>query len=239
MPEAAPDRQPLLGYHHVRYHVGNAKQAAHYYRTVFGFTPIAYSGPETGNRESASWVLAQGDVRLALTAGLLPGHRVTDEQHQHGDGVSDISFAVPDVEAAFAYALAGGAKPVAEPYEISDEHGTVRLATIASYGDTVHTFVDAADYRAVGDTGKLGGLRPLWTVPEGRSIGITNIDHIVCNVPLHEMDVWTGFKPWPPRSRPGSGWTACVNTPTSRSSTWSCRTTTPCASWARAPSTPK
>ncbi|MEW2399344.1 4-hydroxyphenylpyruvate dioxygenase [Streptomyces sp. NPDC046862] len=201
MSDAAPDRQPLLGYHHLRYHVGNAKQAAHYYRTAFGFAPIAYSGPETGNRESASWVLAQGDVRLVLTAGLLPGHQVTDQQHQHGDGVQDVSFAVPDVYAAFEYALAGGAKPVTEPHEISDEHGTARLATVASYGDTVHTFVDASDYtgpflpgyRAVGDTGKLGGLKPLWTVPEGQGIGITNIDHIVCNVPLHEMNLWTEF----------------------------------------------
>ncbi|WP_460062881.1 4-hydroxyphenylpyruvate dioxygenase [Streptomyces sp. YKOK-I1] len=201
MSEAATDRQPLLGYHHLRYHVGNAKQAAHYYRTAFGFTPIAYSGPETGNRESTSWVMAQGDVRLVLTAGLLPGHQVTDQHHRHGDGVRDISFAVPDVDAAFAYALAGGAKPVTEPHEISDDHGTARMAAIASYGDTVHTFVDASGYtgpflpgfRAVGDTGKLGGLKPLWTVPEGQSIGITGIDHIVCNVPLHEMDLWTEF----------------------------------------------
>jgi 4-hydroxyphenylpyruvate dioxygenase len=201
MTEATTDRQPLLGYHHLRYHVGNAKQAAHYYRTAFGFTPIAYSGPETGNRDSASWVLAQGDVRLVLTAGLLPGHLATDQQHLHGDGVRDIAFAVPDVRAAFDAALAGGAKPVTEPHEIVDDHGKVELASIASYGDTIHTFVDASGYsgpflpgyQAVGDTGRLGGLKPLWTVPPGRDFGITAIDHIVCNVPLHEMNTWTEF----------------------------------------------
>src|SRR5690625_3778289 len=124
------DLMPLQGYHHVEFYVGNAKQAAQYYRTAFGFTPVAYAGPETGVRDRASWVLQQNEIRFVLTAGLSPDHDAVRHQRDHGDGVKDVAFAVPDAEEAFRVAVERGAEPLTEPEVITDEHGKVVRSAI-------------------------------------------------------------------------------------------------------------
>jgi 4-hydroxyphenylpyruvate dioxygenase len=191
------DLMPIQGYDHIEFYVGNAKQAAHYYRTAWGFTPVAYAGPETGVRDRASWVLEQGGIRFVLTAGLDPDHEVVRHQALHGDGVRDVAFSVPDAEAAYAVALERGAQGVREPEILEDDHGKVVIAAIAAYGDTVHTFVDRSNYagaflpgyRSLEESaGAAGGLKPLWTVPPGEPVGIRLIDHVVANTELGKMN---------------------------------------------------
>ena len=195
------DLMPIEGYHHLEFYVGNAKQAAHYYRTAFGFSPVAYAGPETGVRDRCSWVLAQGDIRFVLTAGLGPDSPVVRHQALHGDGVRDVAFAVPDAEAAYQVALERGAQGVHEPVVVEDDRGKVVIAAIAAYGDTIHSFVDASNYsgpylpgyRALGEQRVAGGLKPLWTVPPGESAGLRHVDHVVANVELGRMNRWVAF----------------------------------------------
>ena len=141
------DPLALLGIDHVELWVGNAKQAAHWYRTGFGFRPIAYAGPETGLRDRASWVLGQGSIRLLLTSSLRPGSPIAEFVAGHGDGVRDVALAVPDATAAYRAAVERGARGVAEPAEDKDGHGIVRHAAIATYGDTVHSLVDRSAWR--------------------------------------------------------------------------------------------
>jgi 4-hydroxyphenylpyruvate dioxygenase len=191
------DLMPIQGYDHVEFYVGNAKQAAHYYRTAWGFTPVAYAGPETGVRDRASWVLEQGRIRFVLTAGLGPESEIVQHQAQHGDGVRDVAFTVPDAEEAFRVAVERGAQPHAEPEVQEDDHGKVVIAAIKAYGDTIHTFVDRSNYSGAFAPGyasldagqQVGvGLKPLWTVPETPSVGLGLIDHIVANTELGRMD---------------------------------------------------
>src|SRR5437764_10432432 len=145
-PQIAADYMPLLGIDHVELYVGNALQAAYYYVHAFGFAEVAYCGLETGQRGFASRVVQQGRIRLVLTAPLGSDSPIADHQHRHGDGVKVIALAVPDVEHAYHEATARGAISVHEPHSISDDHGTVRLATIETYGETLHTFVDRREY---------------------------------------------------------------------------------------------
>ncbi len=196
------DLMPLLGYHHIEFYVGNAKQAMHYYRTAFGFTPVAYAGPETGVRDRASWVMRQGRITWVLTAGLGPDSEITTHQHTHGDGVKDVALQVPDAEAAYATAIERGAEGVMEPTVMEDEHGKVVVSRIKAYGDTVHSFVDASNYsgpflpgfQAVSDAPveTTGTKTPLYA-PAGAGIGIEFIDHIVANTYLGGMDELAGF----------------------------------------------
>ncbi|MGH3666028.1 MAG: 4-hydroxyphenylpyruvate dioxygenase [Egibacteraceae bacterium] len=193
---------PLQGYHHLEFYVGNAKQAAHYYRTAFGFTPIAYAGPETGLRGRTSWVLAQGDIRFVLTAGLDPDHEVVAHQRAHGDGVRDVAFAVPDAEQAFAVALQRGAEAAAEPRVLEDDHGKVVVSAIRAYGETVHSFVDATNYsgaflpgfQAVSDQpdAGTGTTTPVYALA-GDPVGLELVDHVVANVELGRMDDWVAY----------------------------------------------
>ena len=195
------DLMPIQGYDHIEFYVGNAKQAAHYYRTAWGFTPVAYAGPETGVRDRASWVLEQGGIRFVLTAGLDPDSEIVRHQALHGDGVRDVAFAVPDAEQAFRVAVERGAKPAQEPTIHEDDHGKLVTAAIRAYGDTLHTFVDrsnyagpyAPGYQALTGGGEAQGLKPLWTVPPAQSVGIRLIDHVVANVELGEMNTWVGY----------------------------------------------
>jgi 4-hydroxyphenylpyruvate dioxygenase len=195
------DLMPIQGYDHIEFFVGNAKQAAHYYRTAWGFTPVAYAGPETGVRDRASWVLEQGRIRFVLTAGLDPDSDIVRHAALHGDGVRDVAFAVPDAQEAFRVAVERGAQPHAEPEVCEDDHGKLVRASIKAYGDTLHSFVDrsnyagpfAPGYRSLSDPGQAQGLKPLWTVPPGKSIGISLVDHVVANVELGAMDTWVGY----------------------------------------------
>src|SRR6476661_2570597 len=145
-PARERDPMPLNGIDHVELYVGNAKQAAYYYVHAFGFKEVAYSGLETGARDRASHVLQQGRIRLVLTGALDSGSEIAAHQHKHGDGVKVIAVSVPDVDHAWAHAIEHGAEGVREPYELTDEHGTVRLATIRTYGETLHTFVHRGAY---------------------------------------------------------------------------------------------
>jgi 4-hydroxyphenylpyruvate dioxygenase len=181
------DRMPLLGIDHVELWVGNAAQAAYWYRHAAGFREVAYAGLETGVRDRASRVLEQGRIRLVLTGALRPDHEIGRHHARHGDAVRVIALAVPDAEAAYATALERGATGVREPWEEADEHGTARLATIAAYGDTLHTFVDRSAYE--------GAFLPGYALREDDvpDAGLQAIDHIVGNVELGAMETWVRF----------------------------------------------
>ncbi|HYR28327.1 MAG TPA: 4-hydroxyphenylpyruvate dioxygenase [Thermoanaerobaculia bacterium] len=170
--------------HHVEFWVGNAKQAAFYYRKAFGFSQVAYSGLETGNRQFASYVLGQGRVRWVLSTPLSPEHFASEHIKRHGDGVRDIALLVEDADFAFAEAVKRGAEPVMEPRDETDERGTIRRAAIKTYGDTIHSFVSYKDYE--------GAFLPGYAAAEveGDSVGIAAVDHCVGNVELGAMNKW-------------------------------------------------
>ena len=193
-PVAAPraageDFMPMHGIDHVELWVGNATQAAYFYREAFGFEQVAYAGLETGVRDRVSFVLQQGRIRLVLTGALTPAHEIGEHHTRHGDGVKVIALSVPDAAYAFRTATERGAKPVREPHEASDEHGSVKLATIAAYGDTLHTFVERSGYEGA----FLPGFVAEKVAPRGGDVGLLAIDHIVGNVELGHMETWVKF----------------------------------------------
>jgi 4-hydroxyphenylpyruvate dioxygenase len=173
--------------HHVEFWVGNAKQASFFYRKAFGFSQLAYSGLETGNRTAASYVLSQGKVRFVLTTPLTPDHPASDHIRRHGDGVHDIVLQVEDADFAYAEAVRRGAKGVVEPHDLTDDHGTIRRASIQTYGDTLHSFISIKNY----DGPFLPGYTPA-EVP-GEDVGLLVVDHIVGNVELGKMNEWAEF----------------------------------------------
>ena len=142
----AEDFMPLDGWDHLEFWVGNAKQAAYFYEHAMGFTRTAYAGPETGMRDRASYVLEQGEVRFVVTTALREEHEITRHLAKHGDGVKDIALTVPDATQAYREAVSRGARSVAEPYTVEDEFGKIERSAIATYGDTIHTFVNRNDY---------------------------------------------------------------------------------------------
>jgi 4-hydroxyphenylpyruvate dioxygenase len=192
-PVVAPDAQrhddfmPLHGIDHVEFYVGNARQSAHFYVHALGFKEVAHAGLHTGSRDRASHVLEQGRIRLVLTGALTPDHEIGQHVARHGDGVKVIALSVPSVENAYREATTRGAKGVREPWEESDEHGTIRFATIQTYGETLHTFVDRSEYR--------GPFKPGFEVREHSAgdVGLLAIDHIVGNVELGEMETWVKY----------------------------------------------
>src|SRR5947209_3268192 len=169
------DFLPLNGTDYVEFYVGNARQAAHFYRTAFGFRLAAYRGPETGARDRASYVLVQNKIRFVLTTPLDPDHPIADHVRRHGDGVRDIALWVDDAEAAWRETTRRGARSVREPVTARDASGEVRLASIAIYGDTIHTFVERGSYGGV----FLPGYEP---VKGGdvvaRPVGLKHVDHM-------------------------------------------------------------
>ena len=184
------DFMPIKGWDHLELYVGNAKQAAYFYENALGFTPTAYAGPETGMRDRASYVLDQNDIRLVLTSGLRPDSEITRFACSHGDGVKDVALAVPSATEAYRQAVQRGARSVVEPHWVEDDYGRVELATIATYGENVHTFVDRDDYAGP----YLPGYRSLTENGEqAAGIGLQNIDHVVGNVELGRMQHWVEF----------------------------------------------
>jgi 4-hydroxyphenylpyruvate dioxygenase len=179
---------PLEGWDHVELWVGNAKQAAYYFEHAFGFARYGYAGPETGVRDRSSYALSQGDVRIVLTSGLSGDHEVARFVCRHGDGVRDIALQVPNAEEAFRVAVERGARGVREPEWLDDEYGRVQVASIATYGEVVHTFVARADYAGP----HLPGYAPV-EADGGEAAGFTVLDHCVGNVELGKMDEWVGF----------------------------------------------
>lgn len=200
--------------HHVEFYVGNAKQAEFYYRKAFGFSRAGYSGLETGNREVTSYLMRQNRVNFILTTPLNPEHPAAEHIKQHGDGVRDIAFHVDDADHAFKAAVERGAQPVVAPRDWTDENGSVRHAAIATYGDTIHSFISyqpanasspgaGISRSAVREDANGNGAAPIYggiflpgfaeqSVP-GDEVGIQLVDHIVGNVELGKMNYWCDF----------------------------------------------
>ncbi len=186
----AEDFMPLLGWDYVELWVGNAKQAAYFYEHAMGFTRTAYAGPETGVRDRASYVLEQGDIRLVLTSPLREESDITNHHARHGDGVKDIALSVPDATEAYRQAVQRGARGVSEPARAEDEFGSIELSAIATYGDTIHTFVNRSDYAGPFKPGYVS----ISSNGQGNvSVGLTNIDHVVGNVELGRMNHWVEY----------------------------------------------
>jgi 4-hydroxyphenylpyruvate dioxygenase len=212
--EARVDHMPIEAIDHVAFWVGNAKQAANFYRTALGLELIAYAGPETGMRGFASNVLRQGQITFLLTSGMGPEDPITKFCHEHGDGVRRIALRVPDLEAAFAEAVKRGATPVEEPRFANDANGRAGSASVQLYGDVLLGFVERKDYHGV----YWPGFEAVDATPAKiPGIGLAAIDHVVGNVELGKMNEWVdwwqkvmGFelmqhftaRPSPPSTRP-------------------------------------
>jgi len=178
---------PIKRMDHLEFYVGNARQAAVFYAARYGFTNTAYRGLETGCRETASYLMEQGDIRFVLTSPLTPDHPIARHVQRHGDGVGVIALEVPDVRAAFQETTRRGAAAAMEPTEAQDASGLFRQASIHLYGDTLLLFVERGDYRGTfapgfQSTGKSSSQRD--------TAGLLAIDHIVGNVELGAMDKW-------------------------------------------------
>jgi len=186
----AVDFLPLKGTDYVEFYVGNARQAAHYYRSAFGMKLTGYSGPETGMRDRASYVLEQGQIRFVLTTALRPDSPIAEHVRLHGDGVRDIVLTVDDADSAYLETTKRGARGVREPFALRDTLGDVRMASIAAYGDTLHTFVERRNYK--------GPFLPGFVAVDGpdsvsRPTGLRYIDHMVGNVGWNQMNAWVHF----------------------------------------------
>ncbi|RXG22123.1 4-hydroxyphenylpyruvate dioxygenase [Leeuwenhoekiella aequorea] len=184
--EGAQDFLPLLGTDYVEFYVGNAKQAAHYYKTAFGFQSFAYSGLETGRRDSVSYVLKQDKIRLVLTSPLGSKSPINDHIVKHGDGVKVVALWVEDARSAFEETTKRGAKPYLEPTEEKDEHGVVVRSGIYTYGETVHMFVERKNYNGL----FMPGYRKWDSDYYPEPTGLKYIDHMVGNVGWGEMNTW-------------------------------------------------
>jgi 4-hydroxyphenylpyruvate dioxygenase len=190
------DEMPLLGIDYIELYVGNAVQAAHFFTHALGFRETAYAGLETGMRDRASRLVEQGRIHFLLTAPLHGGSEIARHVADHGDGVKVVALAVPDAEEAYRVAVRRGARGIAEPHKESDESGAVRLATIATYGETLHTFVERDGYEGA----FLPGFEPAEDEAEGREGDgqakeghFSGIDHVVGNVELGRMEEWVGY----------------------------------------------
>ena len=191
--DAEGDPFPVTGWDAVVWAVGNATQAAAYYQHVWGMELIAYSGPETGNRDHHAYVLRSGAVRFVLKGAVDPDSPLADHQRRHGDGVIDIALEVPDVDRCVTHARAQGATVLDEPHDVTDEHGTVRVAAIATYGETRHTLVQRAAYTGPYLPGYVA-RSSTYVKPMGEPKRLFQaLDHVVGNVELGHMDQWVDF----------------------------------------------
>ncbi len=184
------DFLPINGTDYIEFYVGNAKQAAYYYQSAFGFQITAYKGPETGHREAASYLLQQGKIRLVLTTALYPDSFIAKHVHRHGDGVRDLALWVDDAAYSFRETVARGATPVREPETLRDEHGEITIAAIATYGDTIHSFVQRDGYGGLFMPGFQPWDNPYWSPPP---VGLKYVDHVVGNVALGDMNKFVDF----------------------------------------------
>jgi 4-hydroxyphenylpyruvate dioxygenase len=185
------DFLPIQNFDYIEFYVGDSMQSAYYFSHGWGFTPIAYAGLETGVRDRSSYVLEQGNVRLVITSPLGPEGEMAEHVKLHGDGVKVVAFRVDDAERAYRETTSRGARGVQEPSTLKDDDGVVKVASIATYGDTIHTFVERHAYKGV----FLPGYRPIATdVPRrARAAGLAAIDHVVGNVELGKMNEWVAF----------------------------------------------
>ncbi|MFN3344386.1 MAG: 4-hydroxyphenylpyruvate dioxygenase [Chloroherpetonaceae bacterium] len=181
---------PIHDFDHVEFYVGNAKQAAFFYKQAMGFELVAYCGPETGTRDRASYVMQQGKIRFVLTSPMHSDSFIAEHLKKHGDGVRDVAFETDDAKACYELALERGATGVQEPTVLKDEYGTVVKSAVQTYGDTIHSFIERKDYKGV--------FLPSFA-PKPHANGSTRrpmlaaIDHIVGNVNWNEMQKWVKF----------------------------------------------
>ena len=192
-PKAAPETEvdflPLQGTDYIEFYVGNAKQAAHYYKTVFGFQSLAYSGPETGVRDRASYAIRQNKLTFLLTTPMHPDNPVADHIYKHGDGVKAIALRVADATSAWRETTKRGGKSYLEPKTLTDEQGKVVMSGIHTYGDTVHLFIERDDY-----TGAfMPGFRKWESNHNPPETGLQYVDHCVGNVGWNQMNPWVKF----------------------------------------------
>ena len=185
----AEDFLPLNGTDHVELYVGNAKQAAHFYKTAFGFQSVAYAGLETGVKDRVSYVLQQNKIRLVLTTPLGEGGPINEHLSMHGDGVKNVALWVDDATKSFTETTKRGAEVAFEPYTIEDANGKVVLSGIKTYGDTVHIFVERSEY----DGPFLPGYKAWESHYNPKDAGLKYIDHMVGNVGWGEMNQWVDF----------------------------------------------
>jgi 4-hydroxyphenylpyruvate dioxygenase len=186
---AITDFLPINGTDFIEFYVGNAKQASFFYRTAFGFELIAYSGPETGIRDRASYVLKQGKIRLILTTPMHPGNDISSHIEKHGDGVKVLALWVDDAEKSWKETTSRGAKSYQEPTILKDEFGEVKIASIHTYGDTIHTFVERKNYTGI----FMPGYVAMDDGYKTDDVGLLYVDHCVGNVELGKMDEWVKF----------------------------------------------
>lgn len=190
--DASQDPFPVTGWDAAVWAVGNATQSAHFFISAFGMDLVAYSGPETGNRDHVAFVLESGAVRFVLKGGVDPDSPVIAHHARHGDGIVDIALEVPDVDRCLAHARSVGATVLEEPHDLTDEHGTVRVAAIAAYGETRHTLVDRSRYAGPYLPGYVA-RSSRYRRAEGTPRVFAALDHIVGNVELGRMDEWVEF----------------------------------------------
>jgi 4-hydroxyphenylpyruvate dioxygenase len=186
---AVHDTFPINGTDYVEFYVGNAKQAAQYYQSAFGFRVIAYRGPETGVRDRVSYLLTQGKIRFVLTSALGPDGDIADHVRRHGDGVRDLALWVDDARDAYDKAIERGAESAYEPRTMRDDDGEVVVAGITIYGDTIHSLVERKNYRGA----FLPGFRDRTLRYEPEPVGLLHVDHCVANVELGKMNSWVEF----------------------------------------------
>jgi len=187
------DPFPVTGWDAVVWVVGNATQAAHFYASAFGMELIAYSGPETGNRDHKAYVLKSGAVRFVLKGGVDPSSPILDHHRRHGDGVVDIALEVPDVDRCIEHARRQGARILQEPHDVRDKNGVVRTAAIAAYGETRHSLVDRSRYQGPYLPGYVSRTSSFAKRPGAPRRIFQALDHVVGNVELGKMDEWVNF----------------------------------------------
>lgn len=188
-PSITTDFLPLNGTDYVEFYVGNAKQAAFYYKTAFGFQNLAYAGPETGVRDKVSYVLKQGKIRLMLTTPLRSDNPIAEHIKKHGDGVKILALSVDDAYDAFKQTVSRGATAYQEPKTMCDEYGEVRTSGIKLYGETAHLFVERKNYKG----SFLPGYKKMESQYQPSETGLLYIDHCVGNVGWHKMNEWVNF----------------------------------------------
>lgn len=187
--ETLKDFLPLNGTDYIELYVGNAKQAAHYYKTAFGFQSLAYAGPETGVKDRASYVLIQNKMRLILTSPLHSDSDIARHHQKHGDGVKVLALMVDDAYDAFEQTTKRGGKPYLEPVTLQDENGEVRMSGIHTYGEVVHLFIERKNYKGV----FMPGYRAWNSTYNPEPTGLLYVDHCVGNVDWNQMNPWVSF----------------------------------------------
>jgi 4-hydroxyphenylpyruvate dioxygenase len=190
IPSVQKDFLPLQGTDYVEFYVGNAKQAAHFYITAFGFQPLAYAGPETGQKDRASYAVRQHKLTFVLTTPIRSNNEIADHIYKHGDGVKVLALKVDDSKSAWEETTSRGARSWMEPTRLHDVEGEVQVSGIHTYGDTVHLFIERKNYRGVFLPGYRAWSNPYFKLPD---TGLLYVDHCVGNVGWNQMNPWVKF----------------------------------------------